>query len=150
MKLPRLRVPAAGEATFAELMRALASEVAEADATFQLRQRLAWREATGGRSAVLEGLDRLGNLAVQEVRFTFQLEPAPRPWYLRLWDAVTRRPAARGATFRFVQRRRGQGAPAFQVSVSVGRNAQGAWDTTLEGLPPGAAADDVALPALDA
>jgi len=149
LKLPRLRFAPVREATFADLVRALAGEVAEADATFQLRQRLAWRDATGGASAVLEGLDRLGNLGLQEVRFSLQLEPAPRPWYVRLWDFLARRPVTRRDTFRFARPGgRNAGAPAFQISVTVGRSSGGAWDSTIEGLPPGTPPENLPVPAL--
>jgi len=118
--------------SFEALVEALASEVVEADAAFQLRQRLAWKQMAGGAVTPVEGFDRLANLAVREASFRFRMEPVPLPWYARLWAALTGRLSPARPSFRFA--RGGRERPdAFDVTVRVGRGEGGGWETVTEG-----------------
>lgn len=137
MALPFVTLaPFSGALTFDELARGLLKEVIEADALMQVRQRAAWREALGG-SEMLEGLDRLENLGLAQVRFAFRLEPVDVSWSARVWAVLTeplgpgffarvaRRLARSPRHFRLASS--SSSAGGLDVSLTVAREEDGLW-----------------------
>jgi hypothetical protein len=137
MALPFVTLaPFSSTLTFDELARGLLKEVIEADALMQVRQRAAWREAVGG-SEVFEGLDRLENLGLAQVRFTFRLVPVDAPWPSRVWAVLTeplgpgfftrvaRRLTREPLRFRLASSSRSAGG--LEVTLTVAREEDGLW-----------------------
>jgi hypothetical protein len=141
MPLPFVKIePFTGVISFDELAQALLKEVISADATMQLYQRAAWREAVGG-SETIEGLDRLENLGLAQVRFAFHLEPVSSSWASRAWGVLTE-PLGRGwfsrvarilATpprgFRLASSTASGGVA---VSITMSREQSGMWKVQRE------------------
>ena len=140
MALPNLRFGDwLDSMSLGDLSKALLKEVIEADAYMQVKQRAAWREALR-ESTVLEGLDRLENLGLSEVCFTFLLEPHHRPWLRRIWFVLATLPLGAGwlsqafaillqpaQQFRFARPQTRPNATMSQVSIVVSRSEDGRW-----------------------
>jgi hypothetical protein len=129
---------------FEELARGLLKEVISADATMQLYQCLAWQEVGRG-SEPLEGAERLHNLGLKQVRFTFHLEPVGASWPARTWGVLTE-PLGTGWLSRVAQLlaappRSFRIAPGpteggVAVSIIVGRESNGEWQVRQEPEAP--------------
>ena len=131
--------------TFEELSRTLMAAVIQADAAMQVAQDMAWKEASGG-VVIVEGMDRLENLGLAEVRFTMALEPAQAFLPARLWAALAE-PLGRGWFGRVKQSLKegrgryrlvsgGDGAKAVLLVITVGREEDGRWHVRSDRREP--------------
>lgn len=142
MTLPNLKFGNLQDSmTLGDLSEELMREVVRADADMQVVQRAAWREALR-ESSVFEGLDRLENLGLQEVCFTFLLEPLRGPWLRRIWYVLAELELGQGwfsqaaaillqpaHQFRFARPQAHPHAHLSQVSIVVSRSEDGHWTT---------------------
>ncbi len=115
---------------FGELLELFTEHVTHADASMQLRQRLAWNRLVAGHP-LLEGIDRLENLGVTEVQIGMCLEPTGIGWLARVWRHVRMLFGAVDVPkFRLVapRKRRTQ----VSVTIRVTRQRDGSWGASAE------------------
>lgn len=124
--------------SFEEVLRVLLKQVVAADAEMQLQQGLAWKQVTAPLRVrgidVAEGLEHFRELGITELRLEFRLEPRMPGRCARLWRALRRLIGIPGAVqpMRYRLVAADGGACAIDVTVTVGRTADGAWDVTTE------------------
>jgi hypothetical protein len=107
------------------VLAAVQTEVAQADAAFQIAQQRDWNNLVAGRS-LLEGYDRLANLGLAEVRVTLALKSVRPGWITRRWHRMTGKtdePSYRLAV--------GDETPTLQLTAVVRRTADGRFETTV-------------------
>lgn len=119
-------MPFASPRVVGDIVKAIAADVADADAKFQLAQVSGWNRMLPG-AALLEGYDRLSNLGVSEVRVTLGLAASGAGWLCRTWRRLRGqpapeplyRPALDGDTV------------SMTITATVSRDPQGRWLTVV-------------------
>lgn len=117
----------------ADILAALVEQVAQTDAAFQVGQRLGWNRL-GADHPLLEGYDRLANLALTELQITIGLVQEGRCWLRRLWHWLCRR----APEPRYRLQTEHDACASFRISVRIARNTSGRWQLSQE--PPQAPA----------
>ena len=143
-----------------ELTAGLLQSVAEADVAMQLHQLRIWKQAAEldpllgnlcqvGKGGIgkpqekdhvwrdlLEGLDRLNNLAIGQVSLSFVLEEVRPWWWKRLWYWISgQKPPRR---FRLAPSTGRPKGFRLQMKIAVSRRPDGSWKISpdTEHIPP--------------
>lgn len=132
--------------TLDQLLDSMLADAVSADANFQLMQGAAWRdfgESLQHAATVppIDGVDlaesfgRLGNLGMQQLEMTLNLELYRPGWWQRLGRFIGGlfggRPQPRPALYRMAV---GRNSAAVQLKVQAVRNRQGQWQTRTDPL----------------
>jgi hypothetical protein len=105
------------------LLRSLPDHVTRADAAFQARQQLAFRDLAG--QPLLAGYDRLPNLGIESVEVSVAVVAEPPSWFRRLLGALFPRLCPARERFRLVEP--GDRGFAVRVTGVIRRDVPGAF-----------------------
>ena len=154
----------------ADMTAVFLEQVIEADIAMQLKQYETWRKASTKDplrdmlslqpapgdtpsedlrhvvSDLLEGIDRLNNLALAETRLEIELEEIRPPLFKRLWAAVQGRVLSR--YFRLAPANHRSRRARIKLILTVQRKSQSGWQVKNETVPDGEIASGALVPVI--
>jgi len=122
----------ADRASVVALLQSLPEHVATADATFQLRQQLAWN-ALAASQPLLEGYDRLANLGLESVELTLALIAVQPSWWRRVLGAIFPRLLPASERFRLVHA--DDERATLRFTLRIRRDASGRFTASMATEP---------------